>query len=86
MPRRTVFKPPQRPNLSKDPLWKEVFLSDSESEEEHEKIIKEINMSVQKSKLDNTDLMSVADSDIKNVSKISNLAKIETKRNASAHL
>ena len=33
MPRKTLFKPIPRPNLSKDPLWKEVFLDNSEDEE-----------------------------------------------------
>lgn len=32
MPRKTVFKPIPRPNLAKDPLWREVFLSESESD------------------------------------------------------
>ena len=34
LPRKTLFKPTQRPNLSKDPLWREVFLDSSEDEEE----------------------------------------------------
>ena len=28
MPRKTLFKPRKRPNLAKDPLWKEIFLND----------------------------------------------------------
>jgi hypothetical protein len=26
LPRKTLFKPLKKPNLAKDPLWKEVFL------------------------------------------------------------
>lgn len=33
MPRKTLFKPEKRPNLAKDPLWREVFIDSSESEE-----------------------------------------------------
>ena len=29
MPRKTLFKPMKRPNLAKDPLWKEIFLDES---------------------------------------------------------
>lgn len=31
MPRKTLFKPPKRVNLAKNPLWREVFL-DNKSE------------------------------------------------------
>ena len=35
LPRKTLFKPVKRPNLEKDPLWREVFLDiGSESEED----------------------------------------------------
>jgi len=36
MPRKTLFKPVKRPDLAKDPLWKEIFLDDSESSGESE--------------------------------------------------
>lgn len=36
MPRKTLFKPVARPNLANDPLWKEVFLESSGSEEDEE--------------------------------------------------
>jgi hypothetical protein len=29
MPRKTLFKPKKRPNLAKDPLWREIFLDES---------------------------------------------------------
>ena len=28
MPRKTLFKPKKKPNLAKDPLWREVFLDE----------------------------------------------------------
>jgi hypothetical protein len=34
LPRKTLFKPEKRPNLAKDPLWREVFFEDSESPSE----------------------------------------------------
>jgi len=34
MPRKTLFKPTQKPNLAKDPLWKEVFLDPSSDEDD----------------------------------------------------
>jgi hypothetical protein len=34
MPRKTLFKPLKKPNLANDPLWKEVFLDPSSSEDE----------------------------------------------------
>lgn len=89
MPRKTVFKPIPRPNLAKDPLWREVFLSESESDsnEGNKTMIRDLDQSIKKqSRLDNSDLMSVAQSDIKNVTKISTMAKIESKRNASAKI
>lgn len=36
LPRKTLFKPIPRPNLSKDPLWKEVFLDPSSNEDSEE--------------------------------------------------
>lgn len=39
LPRKTLFKPNQRPNLAEDPLWKEVFLDDSSTESENDKQI-----------------------------------------------
>jgi hypothetical protein len=33
LPRKTLFAPTKRPNMSKDPLWNEVFIDDSSSEE-----------------------------------------------------
>jgi hypothetical protein len=33
LPRKTLFKPVPRPNLSNDPLWREVFLDPSSSED-----------------------------------------------------
>ena len=32
LPRKTLFKPNPRPNLSNDPLWREVFLEPSSEE------------------------------------------------------
>lgn len=47
MPRATLFKPPKREKLDKNPLWKEVYLgessdndSGSESEENDQEIFK----------------------------------------------
>ena len=34
LPRKTLFKPVKKPNLAKDPLWKEVFLEPSSDEED----------------------------------------------------
>jgi hypothetical protein len=34
LPRKTLFKPTQRPNLANDPLWREVFLDESSEESE----------------------------------------------------
>lgn len=36
MPRKTLFKPEKRPNMAKDPLWREVFLESSSSESDSE--------------------------------------------------
>lgn len=39
LPRKTLFKPNQRPDLSKNPLWREVFIdksSEGESDEEND--------------------------------------------------
>ena len=39
LPRKTLFKPDKRPNMAKDPLWREVFLdqsSDDSDSEEHD--------------------------------------------------
>ena len=36
LPRKTLFKPVQRPNLGNDPLWREVFLDPSSDEDESE--------------------------------------------------
>merc|ERR1719182_1059514 len=33
MPRATLFKPPKREKLDKNPLWKEVFMRESSDEE-----------------------------------------------------
>lgn len=33
LPRKTLFKPVQRPNLQNDPLWREVFLDPSSDED-----------------------------------------------------
>jgi hypothetical protein len=33
LPRKTLFQPTKKPNLAKDPLWREVFIDSSESEE-----------------------------------------------------
>ena len=32
MPRKTLFKPKKKPNLAKNPLWREIFL-DEDSED-----------------------------------------------------
>lgn len=34
MPRATLFKPPKRENLEKNPLWKEVFIGESSDDDE----------------------------------------------------
>ena len=34
LPRKTLFKPLKKPNLSQDPLWREVFLEHSSSEQD----------------------------------------------------
>jgi hypothetical protein len=36
MPRKTLFKPRKKPDLSKNPLWKEVFLDESSDGSTHE--------------------------------------------------
>jgi hypothetical protein len=36
MPRKTLFKPRKKPDLSKNPLWKEVFLDESSDDSTHE--------------------------------------------------
>jgi hypothetical protein len=34
MPRATLFKPPKKVNLSKNPLWMEVFANESDEDED----------------------------------------------------
>lgn len=83
LPRKTLFKPMKRPNLAKDPIWREVFLSDSEEEKSEEEKVRERRTA----KLDNSDIASIANSEIKHTSEMSKLARIDTtKRNNSAKI
>lgn len=34
MPRATLFKPPKRAQLDKNPLWKEVYMKESSDDED----------------------------------------------------
>jgi hypothetical protein len=38
MPRKTLFKPLKKPNLAKDPLWREVFLDNSDESSDDESL------------------------------------------------